>query len=293
MNRTLAKALPVIFGFFVMGFCDVVGIATSYIKNDFGLSETIAGFIPSMVFIWFLVLSIPSAMAMNRFGRKTMVQVSNIVTFVGMLLPFISYSFFTCMTGFVLLGIGNTILQVSLNPLLTNVISRDKLTSMLTVGQVVKAVSSFCGPFIAAFAASAFGAWQYLFPIYAAITLLSSLWLMLTEIPKETEISETSSMSAAFGLLKDKAIYTIFNAGWIGQGRGDVGDGIGKSDAVWDRYLNAYKVVDDDTAGFWGAKNLGRFANDQTPANLSKNYGKEIEALRADLRKKLDKVFGL
>ncbi len=95
------------------------------------------------------------------------------------------------------------------------------------------------------------------------------------------------------GLLKDKAIYTIFNAGWIGQGRGDVGDGIGKSDEIWDRYLNAYKVVDDDTAGFWGAKNLGRFANDQTPANLSKNYGKEIEALRADLRKKLDKVFGL
>lgn len=210
MNRTLAKALPVIFGFFVMGFCDVVGIATSYIKNDFGLSETIAGFIPSMVFIWFLIISIPSAMAMNRFGRKTMVQVSNIVTFVGMLLPFISYSFFTCMTGFVLLGIGNTILQVSLNPLLTNVISKDKLTSMLTAGQVVKAVSSFCGPFIAAFAASAFGAWQYLFPIYAAITLLSSLWLMLTEIPKETEISETSSMSAAFGLLKDKTILFLF-----------------------------------------------------------------------------------
>lgn len=95
------------------------------------------------------------------------------------------------------------------------------------------------------------------------------------------------------GLLKGKAIYTIFNAGWIGQGRGDVGDGIGKSDEIWDRYLNAYKVVDDDTAGFWGLKNLGRFANDQTPANASKNYGKEIEALRADLRKKLDKVFGL
>lgn len=210
MNKTLNRALPVIFGFFVMGFCDVVGIATSYIKNDFGLSETMAGFIPSMVFIWFLLISIPAAVAMNRYGRKRMVQVSNIITFAGMLIPFFHYSFITSMTGFVLLGIGNTILQVSLNPLLTNVVSGDKLSSMLTTGQVVKAVSSFCGPFIAAFAASTLGSWQYLFPIYAAITLLSGLWLMFTDIPKETSISESSSMGAAMSILKDKKILLLF-----------------------------------------------------------------------------------
>ena len=70
MKNSLSRVLPVIFGFFVMGFCDVVGIATSYVKQDFGLSETMAGFIPSMVFIWFLVLSIPAVVWMNRIGRK-------------------------------------------------------------------------------------------------------------------------------------------------------------------------------------------------------------------------------
>lgn len=95
------------------------------------------------------------------------------------------------------------------------------------------------------------------------------------------------------GMLKGKKIYTIMNAGWIGQGRGDVGDGIGKSDAVWDKYLGAYKVVDDDTAAFWGATNAGRFANDQTPGNLDKDYGAKLEALRADLCRHLDKAFGL
>lgn len=210
MNKTFTRALPVLFGFFVMGFCDVVGIATSYIKNDFGLSETAAGFIPSMVFIWFLILSIPAAMAMNRYGRKTMVQLSNVITFLGMLIPFVSYNFATCMTGFVMLGIGNTILQVSLNPLLTNVVSEEKLTSMLTTGQVVKAVSSFCGPFIAAFAAGIFGSWQYLFPIYAAITLVSAIWLMLTGIPKETAATESSSIKAAVSILKDKTILLLF-----------------------------------------------------------------------------------
>ena len=122
MNKSLHKLLPVLFGFFVMGFCDVVGISTSYVQQDFGLSETLAGFIPSMVFIWFLLLSIPAALAMNRLGRKNMVQISNGITAVGMLIPFVHYNLATCMTAFVLLGIGNTILQVSLNPLLTNVV---------------------------------------------------------------------------------------------------------------------------------------------------------------------------
>lgn len=209
-KSNISKVLPVLFGFFVMGFCDVAGIATSYVKQDFGLSETMAGFIPSMVFIWFLLLSIPAAVWMNRLGRKTMVMLSNVITFAGMLIPFVSYNFVTCMTGFVLLGIGNTILQVSLNPLLTNVVSGERLSSMLTAGQVIKAVSSFCGPFIAAFALGVLGEWRYLFPIFAGITLVSTLWLMFTELPKETVPSEASSAGAVFSILKDKTILLLF-----------------------------------------------------------------------------------
>lgn len=70
-SSTSVKALlPVLFGFFIMGFCDVVGIATSYVKADFELSETVAGFLPSMVFLWFLLLAVPAAIFMNRIGRK-------------------------------------------------------------------------------------------------------------------------------------------------------------------------------------------------------------------------------
>lgn len=209
-KSSLGRILPVLFGFFVMGFCDVVGIATSYVKEDFGLSETVAGFIPSMVFVWFLLLSIPAAVWMNRLGRKKMVQLSNAITIVGMVIPFIDYSFVTCMAGFILLGVGNTILQVSLNPLLTNVVSGSRLTSMLTAGQVIKAVSSFCGPFIAAFALGVLGEWRYLFPIFAGITLISMLWLMFTDIPRETVRTETSSLGATFSILKDRTILLLF-----------------------------------------------------------------------------------
>lgn len=210
MNKSVSKLLPVLFGFFVMGFCDVVGISTSYVQKDFGLNETVAGFIPSMVFVWFLLLSIPAAIVMNRIGRKRMVQVSNVITIIGMMIPFVDYNLATCMVAFVLLGIGNTILQVSLNPLLTNVVKGEALTSSLTVGQVVKAVSSFCGPFIASFAATILGNWQYLFPIFAAITLLSALWLMSVRIPEEAPETNSSSMGAAFSLLGDRVILLLF-----------------------------------------------------------------------------------
>lgn len=209
-KSSLTGILPVLFGFFVMGFCDVVGVATSYVKQDFGLSETVAGFIPFMVFVWFLLLSVPAAVWMNRIGRKRMVQTSNIVTFAGMLIPFVHYGFVTCMAGFILLGIGNTILQVSLNPLLTNVVSGKRLSSMLTAGQVIKAVSSFCGPFMAAFALGVLGEWRYLFPVFAAITLVSALWLMSADIPKETAATESSSPGATFALLKDRTILFLF-----------------------------------------------------------------------------------
>ena len=202
--------IPVLATFFVMGFCDVVGIATSYLKQDFALSESLAGFIPSMVFIWFLFLSVPAAILMNRIGRKTLVQVSNVITFVGMLIPFFVYNFVSSMVAFILLGIGNTLLQVSLNPLLTNVVKGERLTSCLTGGQVVKAVSSFCAPFLALGATAAFGNWKYLFTIYAAVTLLSFLLLEVTEIPKEAASGKTTSLKEAFGLLGDKTILLFF-----------------------------------------------------------------------------------
>lgn len=208
-KSNLARLLPVLFGFFIMGFCDVVGISTSYVKIDFSLNETVAGFIPSMVFIWFLLLSLPSALLMNRYGRKRMVIVSNVITFVGMLIPFVSYNLFTCMTAFLLLGVGNTILQVSLNPLLNNVVNGKALASALTAGQVIKAISSLCGPLIAGFATVTLGNWQYLFPIYAVITLISTLWLLLVPI-REEKAEQGSTIGATLALLRDNKILLLF-----------------------------------------------------------------------------------
>ncbi len=205
-----AKLLPVMFGFFVMGFVDVVGIAKSYVKQDFALSETAAGLLPMMVFLWFAVFSIPSGLLMNRIGRKRTVLLSMLITFIAMLLPLLAYDFTMCLIAFALLGIGNTVLQVSLNPLLTNVVADDKLTSSLTLGQFVKAISSFLGPIVATFAATRLGDWKIIFPVYAAVTLLSSLWLVWTPIKEHTPKSDTVSFGQTLALLKEPYILALF-----------------------------------------------------------------------------------
>ena len=208
--------LPVLFGFFVMGFCDVVGITSTHVKVDLlgGYSpefrDTLSNLIPVALFSMFLIFSVPTGMLMNKIGRKKTVVVSNVLTIIAMFLPLVDYTFSISLIAFALLGIANTILQVALNPLLTNVVNGDKLTSSLTAGQFVKATSSFSAPFIAAFAATTLGRWQYIFPIYAVITLLSTLWLLATPILETPAQTQVNTFGGVMGILKDRTILLLF-----------------------------------------------------------------------------------
>ena len=214
-SNSVWAALPVLFGFFVMGFCDIVGISSDYAASAFGWSQTMAGLIPSVVFVWFFLLGVPFGVMMNRIGRKNTVLLSMLITVVGMALPLVHYDSVMTLVAYALLGIGNAILQVSVNPLLQNVITDEKLlTSSLTAGQVVKAVSSFVGPFIVLAAVNWFGGgdegkWYYCFPIMGAITLVSGLWLLLTPIEREPQ-QQGSSISETLALLGDKTILLLF-----------------------------------------------------------------------------------
>lgn len=197
-----------------MGFCDIVGISSDYVQRTFGWSPMMTGFVPSLVFIWFLFLGIPVGNQMNKWGRKNTVLLSMGITIVGMLLPLLVYDSVTCMIAYALLGIGNAILQVSLNPLLSNVVTSQRLlTSSLTAGQVIKAVSSLVGPEIVLLAVAYFGEdkWYYCFPILGIITLLSAVWLLATPIKREDAASVSRlSVTDTFSLLKDKTILLLF-----------------------------------------------------------------------------------
>ena len=204
------KLLPVLFAFFAMGFVDLVDIATNYVKVDFNLSDTMANMFPSMVFFWFLIFSVPTGVMMNKIGRRNTVLVSLVVTAISLIIPVFdfAYTFWGMLLSFSLLGIGNAIMQVSLNPLVSNIVTGKQLASTLTFGQFVKAIASFIAPIIAAWAATTFGDWKILFPIFATISIIAVLLLGVTSIQESK--GETTSFGQCFSLLGNKFVLLSF-----------------------------------------------------------------------------------
>ncbi len=193
MEQTKAKfskLAPVMLCFFVMGFVDLVGIASNFVKADLNLSDSTANFLPSLVFFWFLIFSVPTGMLMNKIGRRKTVLLSLAITAFSLVLPILGDSYPIMLCAFSLLGIGNALMQTSLNPLLSNVVSGDKLASNMTFGQFIKAIASFLAPYIATWGAAqaipSFGlGWRVLFPIYLIVSLISLLLLGITHIDEE------------------------------------------------------------------------------------------------------------
>lgn len=210
-SNTKFAVLPVMFGFFIMGFVDIVGVATSYVKADFaGMDDKVSGLISLSCFLWFLILSIPTGMLMNRIGRKKTVVVSFAITALAMLIPVLKYDFAFVLVAFAMLGIGNTMLQVALNPLVTNVVSAEKLTGTITLGQFIKAMSSFLGPILAAMFAGSVWGWKAIFPVYAAVTVLAMAWLAVSPIQEQLIEKSEITFARTFSLLRDKYIVLFF-----------------------------------------------------------------------------------
>lgn len=186
----LLQIIPVMLCFFAMGFVDLVGTASNYVQKDLGLTDSQANLFPSLVFFWFLIFSVPTGMLMNRIGRKKTVLLSLVITAVSLLIPLAGDSYAIMLLSFSMLGIGNAVMQTSLNPLVSNLISDDKLASTLTFGQFVKAIASFLAPILAAWGATTlmptFGlGWRVLFIIYAVVCILSVSALAATPIEEE------------------------------------------------------------------------------------------------------------
>ena len=214
MKSSRILLLQVMLCFFAMGFVDLVGIASNYVKEDLGLSDSVANIFPSLVFFWFLIFSIPTSVLMNRIGRKRTVLLSLGVTVVSLVMPLFGETFAVMLISFSLLGIGNALMQTSLNPLVTQVINGGNLASTLTFGQFVKAIASFLAPYLALWGAvSAIPTfnlgWRVLFLIYFIVGVFAALMLAVAPI-KEERVSGSTSFAQSIALLKNPIILLSF-----------------------------------------------------------------------------------
>ena len=209
--------VPVMLCFFCMGFVDLVGIASNYVKEDLGLSDSVANIFPSLVFFWFLIFSVPTGMLMNKIGRKNTVLLSLVVTILSLFIPLFGNSFAVMLIAFSMLGIGNALMQTSINPLAMLIIGDKNLASTLTFGQFVKAIASFLAPYLAMWGATqaipSFGLnWRVLFLIYFVVGLISAALLWATPIYEELSKEKSSSFADCLRLLGKPIVLLSFLA---------------------------------------------------------------------------------
>ena len=201
-NRiNISKILPVLMAFFVMSFCDLVGIGVDRVSSDMNLSATLAQLIPSAVFLWFFLLSVPVGIIQSRLGKRFILNIGMGITAVGLIVPFLFYSFTMVLFGFALLGIGNTIVQVSANPLLVDVVPGNRTSSFLSFSQFIKAIGSMVGAPLAGFFALQFGDWKLLFLVFGIISILSIIWLGTVKIEETKQVGLKATFGSSFSLL--------------------------------------------------------------------------------------------
>lgn len=209
-NKPSVKVLvPVLLSFYIMGFVDLVGVATGYVKQDFGLSDSRAQLLPMMVFLWFALVSIPTGIFQDRRGKRLTVNLGMVITGLGMIIPFIYYSYATAVLGFMILGIGNTILQVSANPLLLDISSRDAKTANLSLSQFIKAIASMLGPVLTVALARYTGNWKLIFPLYAVLSFLSALWLYSVKIVESRPEKKPATLRSVLSLLRFRYVLVM------------------------------------------------------------------------------------
>jgi len=200
-NISLKFVTPVLMSFFVMSFCDLVGIGVDRIKIDFALSNTLAQLIPSAVFLWFFVLSVPVGILQDRIGKRTVLNIGMLITAMGLFFPYFFYSFEMALLGFAMLGIGNTIVQVSANPLLVDVVPSNRRSSFLSFSQFVKSIGSMIAAPLAGWFALQFGDWKLLFLVYGIVSLLTVIWLYFTNIDETKNTEKRATFTSSFRLL--------------------------------------------------------------------------------------------
>lgn len=272
-NRPL---LPILAGFFVMGFGGIIGTVMFQIKNECAAhADQIAYLIPIFAYLWFVVISIPTGLMCGRIGRKKTVLLSLLVTIAAMGLASLANAerWWVYVVAYALIGIGNTIIQAALPALMSNVVAADQMTSRISLGQFVKAICEALTPVFVYLTATALGNWKLLFPLYGALTVVEAVWLLLTKMPDErltrdAESRQPTTFSSCFAMLKNPYVLAM-TVGILFS----VGADVGFSVAIPEFLSNVHKVdVDRAAMGptvYFVAKTIAAFLGALVFARIS------------------------
>jgi MFS transporter, FHS family, L-fucose permease len=255
----LKKISPVLMAFFVMSFVDLVGIGVDRVGKDMDLSATLAQLIPSAAFLWFFLLSVPVGVLQSRLGKRFMLNFGMGVTALGLLVPYFFYTFEMVLVGFALLGIGNTIVQVSANPLLVDVVPGNRTSSFLSFSQFVKAIGSMLGAPLALVFASKFGDWKLLFLVFGVVSILSVIWLGSVKIEEKDLHEKKVSLASSFKLLGNGFVLMMVLSIFLVVGI-DVGFNSNSGQLLINKFGIGQNAAESGRSVYFFGRMLGTFA---------------------------------
>ena len=281
MKRSYVIVGLILLIFFVISLLqNMLGPLIPDIIEDFGLSLTLAGFMPFSFFIAYAVMSIPSGYLIERFSEKVILVAAFLVAFIGALLFATNPRFTPALLSLFLMGCGMAMLQVAINPLLRVSGGEEHFAFNSVLGQLFFGSASFISPRIYTFLVHNLQdekdsgnfiirslkqvvpddmPWVSLYWVFVVITLIMILVILQARLPK-VDLKEEERMghrSTLIGLFKNKIVLLYFLGiiAYVGTEQG-VADWVSK-------FLLNYHDIDPQTIGakvvsnFWGLMTIG------------------------------------
>ena len=264
--------------FFVISFLsNIIGPLVPDIIKSFGLSLTMAAFLPFAFFVAYGVMSIPSGILIELYGEKKVMLLAFLVSSTGAFLFALNSSYLFYLISLFLIGSGMAMLQVAINPLLRVTGGEKEFAFNSVLGQLFFGLASFISPLVYTYLVintnqpTSFITrliknitipnleWISLYWIFAIISLAMVFLIMISNFPKveRKEDEKSGAIETHLKLLKKPIVLLYFLAifCYVGTEQGI---------ANWiSQFLEIYHDIDPQVQGaktisnFWGMMTLG------------------------------------
>jgi len=264
--------------FFVISFLsNIIGPLVPDIIKSFGLSLTMASFLPFSFFVAYGVMSIPSGILIELYGEKKVMLLAFLVSSTGAFLFALNSSYLFYLISLFLIGSGMAMLQVAINPLLRVTGGEKEFAFNSVLGQLFFGLASFISPLVYTYLVintnqpNSFITrliknitipnleWISLYWIFAIISLAMVFLIMISNFPKveRKENEKSGAIETHLKLLKKPIVLLYFLAifCYVGTEQGV---------ANWiSQFLEIYHDIDPQVQGaktisnFWGMMTLG------------------------------------
>jgi len=265
--------------FFVISFLtNILGALNPSVSESFGLSKTMAGFLPFSFFIAYGVMSIPAGFMVERFGEKALMLIAFVIALFGSLLFAGVPSFGVFMFSLFTIGAGMAILQVVANPLLRISGGEENYAFTSVMAQLVFGLASFVSPQVYSWLVVGIEgsnqstvieffrsitpsdmSWVSMYWVFAILSLLMVIIILFVKFPKVelNEDEKVGSKDSYIDLFKNKYVILYFFGifAYVGTEQGI---------SYWmSDFLEHYHGFDHETIGanavgnFWGLMTVG------------------------------------